>query len=448
MYLPKQRYLYCFITILTILNNLVIGQIPDFSITGFATLKGGTIGGEGGMEVTVSSYEELKLYAEEEDTPYIIHIKDTITGIGSMVEQDYQGSISVASNKSLIGLDSTSFLNGVGLKIENDSNIIIKNLVLSFISLGDSTEDSGNIPNIYSTTGDEGRAQILVNGGDLICVTGTSKNIWIDHCELFNEDPLIQTNKDLYDGLIDINQQTGYITISWCYFHDHHKVQLVGSNKTDLYAERKITYHHNRYENVASRLPFFRGAEAHVFNNYYTDVTISAVDSRKGACIRAEKNYFYKVTNPIVSNPGDGFTQQIDNIEDNCFYTKDSPLDCELVVEYNYENFLTTNTGEVKNLVIACAGVGRISEQASKIDFPGRIRNIALYPNPSEGLVNIDLPVEMKSLVSIINILGQTAYQTTIYGSDQINLSDLKSGIYFIHIHNHSALFSYTLVLK
>ena len=41
-------------------------QIPDYSLVGFATLNGGTTGGEGGTEVTVSDFNELKRYAEEE----------------------------------------------------------------------------------------------------------------------------------------------------------------------------------------------------------------------------------------------------------------------------------------------------------------------------------------------------------------------------------------------
>ena len=50
----------------------VIAQEPDFSMAGYATLNGGTTGGEGGIEVVVSTYEDLKLYAEDENTAYII----------------------------------------------------------------------------------------------------------------------------------------------------------------------------------------------------------------------------------------------------------------------------------------------------------------------------------------------------------------------------------------
>ncbi len=82
------------------------------------------------------------------------------------------------------------------------------------------------------------------------------------------------------------NSARWFITISWCYFHDHHKTHLVGSNDYDLYADRKITFHHNRYENVSSRLPFYRCAVGHVFNNYIYRGLSGCVNPRLGACLR------------------------------------------------------------------------------------------------------------------------------------------------------------------
>lgn len=67
-----------------------------------------------------------------------------------------------------------------------------------------------------------------MNGGDAIVINGTSKNVWIDHCELYSEDPAVQTNIDKYDGLLDIRDQTGFITVSWSYFHDHQQGVLGG----------------------------------------------------------------------------------------------------------------------------------------------------------------------------------------------------------------------------
>jgi pectate lyase len=214
-------------------------------------------------------------------------------------------------------------------------------------------------PGVYSSTGDEGLPQILVNGGDAISISGTSKNIWIDHCELFSEDPAVQTNIDLYDGLIDTKGQTGFITISWCYFHDHHKAGLVGASDTDLFADRKITLHHNYYRNVKLRMPMYRGAVGHFFNNYIVGAT-DASEIRAATCLRVEKNY-YEALHFSIYTPSDspGSTERIDNIEVSRT-ARAYPANCVADIPYTYANALTNNTADVKTVVPAAAGVGKI----------------------------------------------------------------------------------------
>ncbi len=181
---------------------------PDFSLVGFATQNGGTKGGEGGKTITVKSYADLKSYAENAEA-YVIYVQGTITNGAA------GGQIRVKSNKSVIGIGSTAFLQGVGLDISNQNNVIVRNLKMTLVG---TTTPSG------------------VNGGDVVSISGTSKNIWIDHCEIYSEDPSVQTDKDKYDGLLDIKGQTGFITLSWNYLHDHHKGGLVGAADDDLSA--------------------------------------------------------------------------------------------------------------------------------------------------------------------------------------------------------------------
>lgn len=314
---------------------------------GFATQNGGTTGGKGGQVVMASSYAELKSYAES-STTYIIMVSGTIENGPD------GGKISVKSNKSIIGVGNDAFLYGVGIDINGNNNIIIQNLRVSMTGVTTRTDKSG----VYSSTGDEGDPQILVNGGDAISISGTSKNIWIDHCELFSEDPSVQTNHDLYDGLIDVKNQTGFITISWCYFHDHHKAGLVGSSDSDLYDDRKITFHHNHYDNVLLRIPMYRGSVGHFFNNYI-DGAEDATEIRADTCVRVEKNY-YEALHYSIYTPSDapGKTERIDNIEVGR-NSRAYPSDCTANIPYAYSDVLT-NTADVKTVVPAGAGVGKI----------------------------------------------------------------------------------------
>lgn len=315
---------------------------------GFATLNGGTSGGMGGETVTAASYDELKSFAES-SSPYIIMVDGTISNGAN------GGRVNVASNKSIIGVGSTAFLNGVGLNISSSNNIIIQNLRVSMIGVTTRTDMDG----VYSSTGDEGRPQILVNGGDAISIQGTSKNIWIDHCELFSEDPNVQTNKDLYDGLIDIKNETGFITISYCYLHDHHKGGLVGSSDSDLYDDRKITLHHNYYNNVKLRIPMYRGSTGHFFNNYIVEAE-DATEIRADTCVRVEKNY-YEPLHYSIYTPSDspGRTERIDNIEVDRA-SRDYPSNCTADIPYSYSDVLIDNTEDVKTIVPQLAGVGKL----------------------------------------------------------------------------------------
>jgi pectate lyase len=301
---------------------------PNFDCAGFATQNGGIKGGQGGQTFSAASYSQLKSYAEN-TASYIIMVQGTISnGSGG-------GQIRVKSNKSIIGVGSSAFLSGVGIDISSQNNVIIRNLRISLVG----TSNPGS-----------------VNGGDCISISGTSKNIWIDHCEIFSEDPEKQTDKDKYDGLIDIKQQTGFITLSWNYLHDHHKGGLVGAADDDLYADRKITLHHNYYNKVLLRIPMYRGATGHFFNNYIVGAT-DATEIRAGTCVRVEKNYYDSLHYSIYT-PTDapGSTERIDNIEISRA-SRAYPTDCKAAIPYDYANVLTNTTEDIRIIVPLYAGV-------------------------------------------------------------------------------------------
>ncbi len=258
-------------------------------------------------------------------------------------------------------LDVFAFFSGNRIAM---SNVIVRNIKFSMVALGKSIPDTtGDILNIYSKLGDEGRAQILVNGGDLISAPkngGVTSNVWIDHCEFSQEDPRIQLNQDLYDGLLDIKNESRYITVSWCYFHDHHKCSLIGSSDKDIFKDRKITFHHNYYKTIQERVPLYRGGEAHFFNNYLYDVYTGSVNTRVNACVKVEKNYIEKCENNVYSKNSAivGQAEIVDNVEVDCKRTEVVPSNCVLNVPYEYSKSLTKDPKKVKGVVMKHAGVG------------------------------------------------------------------------------------------
>jgi len=327
-------------------------------IAGFATQNGGTTGGAGGPEVTVTNLADFITYATD-DSPRIIKVN------GELNSGDDKGkSVRVGSNKSIIGCGAGAFFNGVGLMISNKSNIIVRNCKFTLTSITNTTD-----PAVYDPVGDEGRRQIIVNGGDCISIQNTCTNIWIDHCEFYQIDPHVQTNQDLYDGLIDIKNNSNYITISWCYFHDHHKCHLVGSSDTDNY-DRKTTFHHNYYSNIKERMPSYRFGTGHVFNNYYNGIINTGINTRMEAVIRAESNSFENSTDCIVAENStlDGFWDlrssvtglDNSNLYTSCSGSRPTVSNGTFNPPYPYTAVLE-NASSVKTTVLNNAGVGKLN---------------------------------------------------------------------------------------
>lgn len=307
------------------------GAPPDPSgPVGFAALNGGTTGGEGAnrVTVTVSTGTDLQNAIKNKDPnrPLKIYVNGTITpanspGLSKIDVKD-------VSNVSIVGVGTSGELNGIGIKITRASNIIIRNLKIHHVNTGDK---------------------------DAISIEGPASNIWVDHNELYNS---LNVDKDYYDGLFDVKGNAEYITFSYNYVHDSWKTMLVGSSDSDNY-DRKITYHHNRFENVNSRLPSYRYGQGHVYNNYYFNVLDSGVNSRMGARLRIEHNHFEQADDPIVTldSSQPGYWHVVNNLFVNCTGNQPTTSTTSYTPPYSYTLDPVNN---VKSIVLQNAGVGKI----------------------------------------------------------------------------------------
>ncbi len=226
----------------------------------------GTTGGAGGSTVTVSTLSDLES-AVSGSSPKIVNVSGTITG---------DVNVKVGSNTSIIGVGSTASLVGISLDLDAVSNVIIRNLSISYVLASDTT-------------------------GDAIHIIDGTTHVWVDHNNLFSDE---NHGKDYYDGLLDITRASDYITVSWNRFHDHYKVSLVGhsdSNGSQDTGHLHVTYHHNWFYNVNSRLPSLRFGTGHIYNNYYENVGDSAIHSRMGAQMLIENNVFRSVPVAITT---------------------------------------------------------------------------------------------------------------------------------------------------
>ncbi|XP_037035155.1 pectate lyase A-like [Bradysia coprophila] len=244
---------------------------------GFATLNGGTNGGAGGPTVTVSTEADL-LAAVQGNDRRIIRITANIR---------VAGRVRVGSNKSILGATANAGITNGGLFIVDAENVIVRGLFLSF----------------------------PVDPFDCIEIQRSSR-VWVDHNELFSNR---NNGRDFYDGLFDINHGSDLITASWNHFHTHYKVSLIGNSDDNGSVDSgrlRVSFHHNRFRNLNSRVPSLRFGTAHLWNNLFEDIDSSTINSRMGAQVLVENNIFINVRRTIITNLDsreDGFANERNN---------------------------------------------------------------------------------------------------------------------------------------
>lgn len=61
---------------------------------------------------------------------------------------------------------------------------------------------------------------------------------------------------------------------------------------------------------------------------------------------------------------------------------------------------------------------------------------ITLYPNPASDVISIELPNTQSERIRIYDIHGKLIRQQTVFTNDQIEISRLSNGLYFMHFDN------------
>jgi pectate lyase len=202
---------------------------------GWASQSGGTIGGAGGTEVTVTTMSQLQSEAKSAGKKIILVAKGT-----------YTGQLIISSNKSILGKEPGILLKG-DIHISKQSNIILRNIAVQ-----------GNRCDSYDACKD---------GEDGISITESS-HIWLDHLDV----------SDGQDGNCDITQGSDYVTVTWCkfwysYAKEHRFSNLIAAADNVAMDKGKlnITYAYCWWaDRVMQRQPRGRAGKVHVVNNLYT----------------------------------------------------------------------------------------------------------------------------------------------------------------------------------
>ncbi|SNT30802.1 pectate lyase [Asanoa hainanensis] len=209
----------------------------------------------------------------------------------SAANQSARVRVNVGSNKTIVGLGNAR-LNGVFLRLDGSSNVIIRNIT---------HEDSRDCFPVWSPT--DGATGNWNAAYDNIWVRN-SNHVWVDHNTFTDADnpdsaqPLhFGRPYQVHDGQVDITNGSNYVTVSYNRFTNHDKTMLIGSTNTpgaDVGA-LKVTVHHNEFEGSVQRAPRVRFGQVDVYNNLYRVPVEDPYEYSWGvgvqSAIYAENNY-------------------------------------------------------------------------------------------------------------------------------------------------------------
>lgn len=252
----------------------VTGIVELDKLYGYAQ---GTTGGEGATAANTHHFDNgdkfrqwLNLREKNKDmTPAIVYLSGTFTKDNGRGGSDASPwfDIKRTGNLTILGTDDFRMQN-IGFFINDSENIIIRNVYIVMPKAN--------------------------NGADGISMQ-ESHNVWVDHCTFES----VNQTKDYEDGSCDVTHATYNVTVSWCHFIKTQKSCLVGhSNSASADTKITVTFHHNYFDLSSSRHPRVRFGRAHVYNNFFNQVTTYGVGSAYGAMVLVEDNLFDGVRLP------------------------------------------------------------------------------------------------------------------------------------------------------
>lgn len=226
------------------------------------------------------------LYLKSFDSAYVANLT-TQKAAGNTAAKDEldlikaQGSArtscaNVQKNQIKFGIPSNTTVLGVGtdakivdgyFELNAPTNIIIRNIEFEapqdrFMAWTPSDGATGNWNARYKA---------------IQVVTGT--RLWFDHLTLSDgahpdsEEPIVfGKHIQRHDGLIDVEDGTDYVTVSYSVFKNHNKTFMIGSGDGKADKDRgknHITFFGNLFENAQERSPRVRFGQVHIYNNYF-----------------------------------------------------------------------------------------------------------------------------------------------------------------------------------
>ncbi len=235
-----------------------------------------------------------------------------------------------AKNLTIEGIGTDACIYGWGFHfVSNDNLHKYEGAGTSFevrnITFENYPEDAIGMEGTQGTKVDE-NGSITAGASDVNAdIISSVERCWIHHNSFlpgYSENPA-ESDKAEGDGSCDFKRGQ-YYTLSYNYFADCHKTNLIGSSDKSL--QFNISIHHNWWDNCGSRIPLIRNSNAHFYNNYVSGdmsespkPSLSHVTSARANCYMfAEANY-YDGCKTVTEVDSGGVVKAYNNMYYACF---------------------------------------------------------------------------------------------------------------------------------
>ncbi|KAF2518232.1 T9SS type A sorting domain-containing protein, partial [Flavobacterium zhairuonense] len=110
-------------------------------------------------------------------------------------------------------------------------------------------------------------------------------------------------------------------------------------------------------------------------------------------------------------------------------------LDAIVIKQNNTANTMTVWIDDIQhNYISGCSGTRKMLDVAD-VEEVKITEGLVVYPNPTNGILNLSLENNTKSDVYMYNILGQQLLNTTFEGNEkQLDLNNFDQGIYLLQV--------------
>lgn len=265
--------------------------------------------------VKETTYEELDgltniIWAPEGTDGKGVYSVCTVTSSAKTDSYFNMCDVTGVSNLTVEGIGENAGLLNWGFTFKRCASIEVKNLTFTDYAEdacsfeGGAGEYASNGKSV-KTAFEEGYANYFLHH----CTFNRGKNNW---------DLSEEQDKHDGDGSADLKKLSN-VTFAYNHFYNCHKTGLLGGSDTQM--TRNITFHHNYYEKVQSRLPLGRQTNLHVYNNYYKNCT-TCVDMRANSYTLSEANYFEGCQYPHKVTKSSAFSntaiKSFGDVFDNC----------------------------------------------------------------------------------------------------------------------------------